>query len=222
MGANHKAEKIIFNRKTKILFSQAYILGGSPCSGKSTIAERLSSELRLPYYKVDDHEREHLNRCHPDRHPTMCKYAKMGWNEIWMRPVHYQVQEEFEYYRERFEIIIKDIEKYGPGTPIILEGAAYLPELLDLCDVNPKRVIFLVPTKEFQLHHYRQRRWVKQILRECEDPKRAFDNWMLRDHLFGKEIIKQAKEKKFETLLVDGALSIDQQYDKTKRYFDLK
>ena len=79
---NHKEEMILADRKTKRLFSQTYILGGSPCSGKSTIAERLSSEFNLSYYKVDDHEREHSNRCHPEHHPVMYKYAKMNWNVI--------------------------------------------------------------------------------------------------------------------------------------------
>jgi len=38
------------------LFSQAYILGGSPGSGKSTIAEMLSAQYDLCYYKADDHD----------------------------------------------------------------------------------------------------------------------------------------------------------------------
>ena len=67
----------------KRLFSQAYVLGGSPCSGKSTIAEKLSKRFGWGYYKVDDYEREHLRRCRPDRHPTMCRYAEMSWDEIW-------------------------------------------------------------------------------------------------------------------------------------------
>lgn len=31
-----------------------YILGGSPCSGKSTIAGMLQKEYGFYYYKVDD------------------------------------------------------------------------------------------------------------------------------------------------------------------------
>ena len=45
--------------RTQQLISKAYILGGSPCSGKSTIAERLAAEFDLHYYKVDDHEQDH-------------------------------------------------------------------------------------------------------------------------------------------------------------------
>ena len=31
-----------------------YYLGGSPCCGKSTIAEKLSKKYGFKYYKVDD------------------------------------------------------------------------------------------------------------------------------------------------------------------------
>ena len=212
----------ITDRKIKRLFSQAYILGGSPCSGKSTIAERISREFNLQYYKVDDHEREHSKRCDPEHYPTMNKYATMSWDKIWMRPVTYQVEEEFEYYRERFEMIAEDLGKYDAGKPILLEGAAYLPEIVGQNNANPRRVIFLVPTKEFQIHHYRQRGWIKHILKECKNPDQAFDNWMMRDHQFGEEILRQAKERSYETILVDGSENIEQQYEKVKKYFGLK
>ena len=52
------------------LFANAYVLGGSPCSGKSSAAERLAVEFDWPYYKVDDHEREHSERISPERHPV--------------------------------------------------------------------------------------------------------------------------------------------------------
>ncbi len=212
----------ITNPEIQRFFSQAYILGGSPCSGKSTIAERLSHQFNLQYYKVDDYEKEHANRCRSESHPVMYKYSKMSWNEIWMRPVSLQVQEEFEYYRERFEMIIEDLEKYDSNKPMILEGAAYLPELLELNNANPKRVVFLVSTKEFQLRHYVQRGWIQHILKECEDPKEAFDNWMMRDHLFGQEMLNQAKVRNYETILVDGKQNINEHYEKVRAFFGLK
>jgi len=118
-------------------------------------------------------------------------------------------------------MIAQDLEQYERETRIILEGAAYLPELLELNEANPNNVIFLVPTKEFQLHYYSQRPWVKSILKECEDPEQAFANWMMRDHLFGEEILRQAKARNYKTILVDRSRSIDQQYENVKEYFGL-
>jgi len=208
--------------KTKRLFAQAYILGGSPCSGKSTLAERLSRKFKLQYYKVDDHEKAHTKRCDPILHPTMSRYATLSWNEIWMRPVAEQVAEEFEYYRERFEMIGQDLGEYDEEKPLILEGAAYLPELIEQIGADPRRVIFMVPTKEFQLQHYRQRPWIQHILQACADPEQAFENWMRRDHLFGQDILRQAKAKGYKTILVDGSRTVAEQYAQVTAYFELK
>ena len=54
----------------------------------------------------------------------------MGWNEIWSRPVAVQVADELAFYRERFEFILEDLEAFDPERPLILEGAAFLPELI--------------------------------------------------------------------------------------------
>lgn len=203
------------------LFSKTYILGGSPCSGKSTVAERLSTQFKLQYYKVDDYEKEHLSRCDPKRHPVMFRYSRMGWNEIWVRPVSVQVEEEFEYYRERFEMIVQDLSEYDHRGPIVLEGAAYLPELISEYKADRKRVLYMVPTKAFQIHHYRQRPWINHILKECDNPKQAFENWMMRDHLFGQEILRQAAAYNYETMLIDGEQSLDRQIEQVSSYFGL-
>jgi dephospho-CoA kinase len=73
------------NTDLQKLFSQAYILGGSPCSGKSTIAEMFSNQYDFPCYKADDHESEHMSRARPDSQPIMFQYSKMKWDEIWSR-----------------------------------------------------------------------------------------------------------------------------------------
>lgn len=145
----------------------------------------------------------------------------MSWDEIWMRPVAEQVEAELAYYRERFEMIVQDLATYPLAKPFILEGAACLPELIEQQGADPQRVIFLVPTREFQLHHYRQRSWIHSILSECKDPDLAFANWMRRDQLFGRTVLRQAKDRNCATILVDGKLSVDELYERVKEYFGL-
>lgn len=211
----------ITDPKTQRLFSQAYILGGSPCSGKSTVAERLVSEFGLAYYRVDDYERDHIERCNPRRHPVMHQFSQKSWDDIWMRPVRQQVEEEFAFYRERFEMIVQDLQKYSDKESILLEGAALLPELLERNAADPQRVMFLVPTKAFQLHHYAQRPWITHILKDCKDPEQAFENWMARDHLFGQEVLRQAQARNYKTMIVDGTQPPDEQYAQVAAYFGL-
>jgi hypothetical protein len=204
------------------LFSHAFILGGSPCSGKSTIAAMLSERYKLPYYKVDDHDGAHFQRCQPEKQPIMFKYSKMGWDEIWSQTVSVLLDDEFEYYRERFEFILEDLQQFDPDKPVILEGAAMLPELLESYPVNRKNVLYMLPEKEFQLCHYRQRPWIGSILKDCRNPEQAFANWMERDVLFAQEVKRQADAFGFSAMMVDGSISIEEEFEKISVQFGLE
>jgi len=70
----------------------------------------------------------------------MNKYQKISWNEIWMRPVDTQVNEEFEFFREEFEnwmkrdaqfanIIFNDANKLGMKT-FRVDGNSSIEEMV--------------------------------------------------------------------------------------------
>jgi adenylate kinase family enzyme len=200
------------NNHLQQLFSHAYILGGSPCSGKSTIAEMLSAKYGFQYYKADDHDSEHMQRAAPDRQPVMVKYSKMSWDQIWSQPVEQLLQDEIEYYHERFPFIRDDLSQLNAETPAILEGAAFLPELIKQYPVKHENVIFMLPTVEFQLNHYAHRPWIQSILNECNDRNQAFENWMKRDALFGEQVNRTARDCDFRVIRVDGSISIERQF----------
>lgn len=209
------------NSKLKLqsIFSSSFILGGSPCSGKSTIAERLSQAFDMTYYKVDDNIMRHLEKANPQEHPTMTAYAQMSWNEIWSRPVGLQVAEEFRYYTELFPMILEDLLGFKSINTLIMEGAAFLPSLVHTWGVKPHQVLFMAPTKAFQIEHYSKRPWIDHILKECTNPPQAFENWMERDHLFGEEVIRQAQRYNYQYVIVNGSLSEDASYTKVKNHF---
>lgn len=194
------------------LFSQAYIIGGSPCSGKSTIAERLTKEYDLHYYNADAHVALHMQQCNPVEQPVMYHYSKLSWNEMWLKPVEVQVREEIIFYRELSSFIIEDLLEIGNCRQVIMEGAAFLPELMDSWRIDHHRVLFLIPTPKFQISHYLKRAWIQPILDACDDPGFAFNQWMKRDELFGKEVINQAKYRGLGVIEVDGTVSIEAQY----------
>jgi 2-phosphoglycerate kinase len=203
------------------LFSKAYILGGSPCSGKSTIAEMISAQYGFPYYKADDHESDHRQRAQLEHQPVMFTYSKMGWDEIWSQAPERLLADELAYYHERFEYILDDFDGLNLEKPVILEGAAFLPELINPYPLKCANVVFMVPTIKFQLQHYSQRPWIQSVLHECHDPKQAFENWMKRDELFGQEVTHQANTYGFRVIVVDGSVSIQEQFEIIKTQFKL-
>ena len=73
-------------------------MGGSPCSGKSSIAKLLSDRYELQVYNCDDAFYEHGKRVTPLRQPAFHQVLNMTWDEIWMRPVKVQLGKEIAIY----------------------------------------------------------------------------------------------------------------------------
>ena len=203
------------------LFSKAYILGGSPCSGKSTIAEMLAAKYGFQYYRADDHDPAHMQRSHPDRQPVMFRISKMSWEEIWSRPPSELLKDALTFYQESFPFILDDLCQLELNKPVILEGAAFLPDLVNQHLVNRHNIVYMIPTIEFQHHHYSQRPWIQEILKKCHDPRQAFDHWMKRDALFAQEVIRQATAHGFRVILVDGSIDIQIQFRAIQTQFRL-
>lgn len=88
-----------------------YYIGGSPCSGKSTIAEILSAKYNLYYFKVDDFL-DKYTRIGAQKGYEICKKQdSMNAEEIWMREPSLQCREEFIFYKEIFEFVLEDLRQ---------------------------------------------------------------------------------------------------------------
>jgi len=71
-----------------------------------------------------------------------------------MRPVEQQGVEEMTLYREEFPLILEELLALPRSEPHLAEGAALLPACVLPFLLEPQRAIWIVPTAEFQLHHY--------------------------------------------------------------------
>jgi len=187
-----------------------YWIGGAPCSGKTTIAERLAYKYGFSLFKSDDHMYAHMRLADPHKQPVMAKVARLSWEEIWTRPVEVQVQDELDFYHEEFDLLLDELALYPHGQPVLAEGNAWLPELMTSLGLQNVRIVYVVATKEFQVSNYSQREFIKEILSQCTDPRAAFDNWMERDARFGTLVSQSARQMGLPVILVDGSLSIEE------------
>jgi uridine kinase len=197
-------------------------IGGSPCSGKSSVAEQLAEIYNLNLYRVDDHYGEHIEQINPVRQPTMALLTQMSWDDLWMRPVELQVETALAFYGEIFEIILADLKKIKPKSGIIVEGVALLPSNLAKISIPTENAFFMVPTSEFQLEHYSKRPWIQDILAETSDPKQAFANWMARDVRFGELVVEEAAACGYTSMVVDGSASLEENIAEVSSHFGLK
>lgn len=198
-----------------------YFIGGSPCSGKSTITEVLSEKFDLHYFKVDDYL-DKYTKMGAEKGKEICsKTVVMSPEQIWMRDPVVQCEEELLFYEEIFEFILEDLKQMHCKNGIITEGAAYLPKLIKKLNIPTERYISITPSKEFQFYHYSKREWVSFVLAECSDKEQAFLNWMNRDVLFAKAAQKQCKELGYVSYVNNGKLPVEELINNVILHFGL-
>jgi len=184
-------------------------IGGSPCAGKSTLATRLADNHGCALYRCDEALDAHQRRMTPSAQPMMHRLTNTSWNDLWMRPIEAQIREELDFYREESPLILDDLLAFPADTPLIVEGTALLPELVAPLLTASQGAVWLVPSAAFQREHYARRPWIHDILRQCADPTRAFENWMRHDIGFADAVGCQARERQLRVIRVDGALGIE-------------
>jgi len=200
--------------------SHVFWMGGSPCSGKSSIAELLSGRHGLRYYQCDSAFDEHSRRVTALGQPTFHKLLGMTWDEIWTRSVDIQLKEEIAIYHEEFAMILDDLLALPKSPPILAEGTALLPDCVNGILLNPHRAIWIVPSEPFQRKHYPDRGpWVQGILSQCTDPDLAFQNWMDRDVAFARWVSRRTTELGLEMIEVDGKRTIADNGQAVARHF---
>lgn len=201
---------------------ETYYLGGSPCCGKSTIAKMVADKYNFQYFKVDDFLEGYIAKGAMEKKLLLSKISKMTLDEIWLKNPKEQNAEELEIYREMFEYVINDMKLLDNGTPVVAEGAAFLPELINELGVDKNHYICIVPTNEFQYEKYSKRPWVTHYLKGCSNKKLAFENWMQRDYLFASAVLNDAKKLGYSALIVDGTKSIGINFSIVEKVFQLK
>ena len=102
-------------------------IGGSPCSGKSTVTERISKEYGAHYSKVDDFLDTFIHMAAEKGYPACKKSVAMTSDELWLRDPIAQCEEEFLIYSEISEFVFEQLQKIEADF-IVTEGAAYTPK----------------------------------------------------------------------------------------------
>ncbi len=201
--------------------NKIYYIGGSPCSGKSTIAEALAQRYDMHYFMVDSRLDDYIKKAAEQDKPICKKVGSMSPDEIWMRDPVVQCNEEFLIYQEIFDYAMDELQSIVTDRVIITEGAAYLPELIRQAGIAENEYLSIVPEREFQISHYRQREWIHFVLDGCSEPTKAFDNWMERDCLFAERVNRTCAENGYLSILNDGSVPVEDMIDTVAKHFGL-
>ncbi|MCU0519513.1 MAG: hypothetical protein MUF84_02310 [Anaerolineae bacterium] len=184
-------------------------LGGSPCSGKSSVAGRLAERGDVRIYHVDEAFGDFVRRVTPDRHPVTSKWTTTPWNDLWMQPTDVLLAEAIAAYSEQFELILEDLRGMPDGEAVLAEGTALLPALVAPLLASRGQALWMVPTEAFQRAMYPKRgTWVQDILASCADPDAALKAWMDRDVAFARWVAAEACVLGLSVVWVDGSQDI--------------
>ena len=197
-----------------------YMIGGSPCSGKSTIASLLARQYQLLHIKLDDLVDEMMSQASVDSQPICLLRQDRNPEQILMRNPEEMADEEWRFYEEIFPYVKSYLIK-NQDRPLLVEGAGLLPHLIKSLEEPAVSYLCLTPTADFQKKHYRQREWVPYVLEGTTNPDKAFENWMQRDILFAQMVRKEAMELGYSSLLIDGSQSENQTMKEVARLLKL-
>lgn len=197
-----------------------YMIGGSPCSGKSTIASLLARQYQLLHIKLDDLVEEMMSQASADSQPICLLRQNRNPEQIWMRNPEEMADEEWRFYEEIFPYVKSYLIK-NQDRPLLVEGAGLLPHLVKELECPASSYLCLTPTADFQKKHYIQREWVPYVLEGTTNPEQAFENWMQRDILFAQMVRQEAMKLGYPSLVTDGSQSEDQTVEEVARLLKL-
>ncbi|KXU07738.1 AAA family ATPase [Streptococcus oralis] len=189
-----------------------YMIGGSPCSGKSTIASLLARQYQLLHIKLDDLVEEMMSQASADSQPICLLRQDRNPEEM--------ADEEWRFYEEIFPYVKSYLIK-NQNRPLLVEGAGLLPHLVKELECPASSYLCLTPTADFQKKHYIQREWVSYVLEGTTNPEQAFENWMQRDILFAQMVRKEAVKLGYPSLVTDGGQSEKQTAEEVARLLKL-
>ena len=189
-----------------------YMIGGSPCSGKSTIASLLARQYQLLHIKLDDLVEEMMSQASADSQPICLLRQDRNPEEM--------ADEEWRFYEEIFPYVKSYLIK-NQNRPLLVEGAGLLPHLVKELECQASSYLCLTPTADFQKKHYIQREWVPYVLEGTTNPEQAFKNWMQRDILFAQMVRKEAVLLGYPSLITDGSQSENQTAEEVARLLKL-
>ena len=195
-------------------------LGGSPCAGKSSIADILANQYSVKAYHVDEAFQKHSPHFTPDIYPINYKWTHTPWKELWMQSQETLLKEAIDAYSEHLRFIFADLRSVE-GL-VIAEGTSLLPDYIKPLMNDFSRAIWVVPDEDFQREKYPQRgQFVSYILDQCEDPEQALQNWMDRDATFARWVVERTELLQLRCIQVGEQRSIEENAALVASHFQL-
>jgi hypothetical protein len=183
-------------------FSNVLWIGGPPGTGKTTITRWLAHRYDLRAYHSDAHTWEHHDRAVARAYPAAAQWEAMTPDERWLAPVDELVALTLAANAERCALMLEDLGRLPAAPAIVAEGTPLLPTLVAAVSADASRALWLIPSPEFERRALEARPTTS--FDATSDPQRARENRIRRELAVAAEIERQARERGFHVVRVDG------------------
>ncbi len=180
-------------------------LGGSTCSGKSSIAYMLAQAYNLQVYHYDKQEVDHIARSNDtERFSAINKFMAMTMDERWvLRTPMEMADNAIMAWAQRFPHVIDDLLAMPTNKTILAEGPGLFPQLVKPYLSNPFHALWLIASNKV-IRDVRTQR-PTGIRTETSNPHRAIDNLIERDLIIASYIKDQSFDANLKTLNITFA-----------------
>jgi hypothetical protein len=184
-------------------------IGGSPCAGKTSIADALARRYGLGVYHFDRQETDHFQRRIAAGDAEASAFLSMSMDERWLDDTPAEMASTtIASWTRRFPLVVDDLLAMPRSAPIIAEGPGLFPECVAPLLSDPRHAVWLVPSRDF-CEAVRRRR-PGGAADQTSDPERALRNIVDRDALMAGHIRAQAESRGLRVIEVGGRAGMDE------------
>lgn len=201
-------------------------IGGSPCSGKSTISHTIARISVFVDYHVDAWAANHLARRVAAGDAQATVFTHMSMDQRWLqRSVETLAEDTIEAWTKEFPLVLEDLLALPKENLILAEGN-FFPACVQPYLTHPHQAIWLVPTDAF-CEQGRREKWAELTRRqkrhgvydEGSDPEQRRRNIIARDCQLARLVKQQALDRSLTVHEVDGSRSREEMTELVEQHF---
>lgn len=198
--------------------TNVYWIGGSGCSGKSSIVRLLEQEHGFTTYHCDDHWGEHQERSNPTDHSGTFR-VKAKFEEYLSLPPTEFVEASRTWFKEHFAMVLEDLDAL-PKDKIIVEGVTLESDaVLEVAD--PNKVVFMIASEDFQRANFLKRDMQRTVFQGLPDPEGSFEVFVRNLAFQTRSLCNHAIELGLKVITTDGKSTLPGNLELVKEHFGL-